>query len=133
MYFCTWFGQMRPKPEDKGRGWEQIPGKWLFRAKRPMGTFYLKNLVPPGGRNTVITRQLKGIYNADTNGCVEVTIPGHIKTFVGLGYPIWGEVTRFLLPDFVLTECRREGLIWPDTPEYDRRILEAISKVGGKV
>lgn len=130
MYFCTWFGQMRPKPRDKGRGWEAFPGNWYYVPKRPMATFYVRNVVPPGHQGD---EQMSGRYKANDNGCVEVRVPEHIKDFMNLGYPIWDGVTQFILPMWEpmgnalpYNLVKREGLIWPDSPEYDRKILEAL-------
>jgi len=102
MLFNTWFGQMRPLPNQ--------PGKFYFRPKMPVGKIQLRKL---GKYNTQ--------YVADKRGNMEVLAHEHIKDFIGLGYPIYNGM--------FIGETTREDLIWPDNPEYNRRVMAGLSQI----
>ena len=113
MLFNTWFGQMRPKPN--------APGEFYYRPKRPIGRIQLRRLFASGYNVE---------YRADSRGNIEVLAPEHIRDFVGLGYPVYNGVfmEAVALPDQTFSECPRyHFLVWPDNPEYNRRVMEALS------
>ena len=114
MLFNTWFGQMRPKAN--------APGQFYYRVKRPIGRIQLKRL-EVNGCNTE--------YRADSRGNMNVAAQEHIRDFVGLGYPIYNgmfiEVIDLPSEPFVSIP-QHSFLLWPDNPEYDRRVLEGLSQ-----
>ena len=120
MYFQVWFGQMRPKPKDDR--WAHIPGNFYFNAKTPKAALMMRDLRPPGDYKRESVR-----YDADANGVITVHAVAHIKTMIALGYPLWDGITKFTLPDGAVQGPRREGLIWPDNPEFDKRVYAEIS------
>ena len=103
MLFNTWFGQMRPKPMSLGQ--------YYYRPKRPIGRIQLRKL-EEGDHNVE--------YIADRLGNIDVEAPEHIQDFVGLGYPIYNGM--FIDP------TTTEDMLWPDNPEYNRRVLEGLNK-----
>ena len=102
MLFNTWFGQMRPKANS--------PGEFYYRPKRPIGRIQLRKLTPEGESIE---------YRADSFGNMNVNAPEHISDFVGLGYPLYNGM--FFGPTTM------EDVLWPNNPEYNRRIMEGLN------
>lgn len=102
MLFNTWFGQMRPKSNS--------PGQFYYRPKRPIGRIQLRKLTPDGYNVE---------YKANSLGNMDIRAPEHIRDFVGLGYPVYNGM--FIEP------TTAEDMLWPDNPEYNRRVLEGLN------
>jgi len=121
MLFNIWFGQMRPKPKDLS--WANVPGDFYYRPKRPMGRLMVQRLEPQGASVE---------YKADSRGNINVRAPIHIKDFVSMGWPIYNGVFMEDIrpPDGPLMGCPNHSfLLWPDNPEYNRRVLEGLKQL----
>ena len=112
MLFNTWFGQMR---------WQQVrigsnDYQWVYRPKRPIGQIQLRSLLPPNSPK----KRENVLYKADERGNMDIRAPEHIKDFIGLGYPIYNGM--FTGP------TTQEDLLWPSSPEYDRRVMAGLNQ-----
>lgn len=151
MLFNTWFGQMRPsstngsnvpyitklqsisnqfKGEARVTADAQGAGGYTYRAKRAMGTLMVRDLTPKAKRGESFKAQSVK-YTVDNRGNMDVVAPEHILGFAGLGYPVYNGlfIEDIVCPRERFISCPRESfLLWPDNPEYDRRIMEGLSK-----
>lgn len=150
MLFNLWFGQMRPagtrnpsvryikKMDSIKQQHLGLPRQVVDAANVGAGYKYLP--IKPRGMITVSPNvkksQLKykpeGVtYKVDKRGNIDVDIPAHIKIFVELGFPIYNGLflENIKCPTERFFYCPRESfLLWADNPEYDRRVLEGLSK-----
>ena len=94
----------------------QTGSQSLFRPKSPKGHISMIKIISPLG---VIDH--KGGYEADEIGNINVEIPKHIDTMIGLGYPIYdGDHKQYPVP--------KDDLIYPNLnmdSSYWRKINEA--------
>ena len=115
MLFNTWFGQMRWQPAQA----VSSEYRWMHRPKRPIGRIQLRSLEPEGGKGKRLNKE----YVADRLGNMEVLAHEHIEDFIALGWPIYNGL---FVEDTSVTD-----MLWPDNPEYNRRVLEGLSKQRG--
>ena len=114
MLFNTWFGQVRPH--------SGVMGGYYYVPKRPIGKIQLRKL-EKNGYNVQ--------YEADWCGNMDIRAPEHVRDMLGLGYPIFDHYTGWVLPSFALPAPMTDGLIYPDNPAFDTKILEALEAVNG--
>ena len=89
----------------------QTDGKPYFRKKRPMGRLMMSKLRD----GTMVD------YRADALGNIDVQVPEHIDTMIGLGYPVYDG-------DEKTTPVPLDDLLWPSSilsSQYWRKIEEA--------
>lgn len=94
----------------------QTGSKPIFRDKSPKKHISMIRIMSPKG-----TIDHRGGYETDKLGNIDVTIPAHIDTMVGLGYPIYGG-------DGKMKPVPKDDLIYPNNnldSEYWRKINEA--------
>ena len=117
MLFNTWFGQVRAH--------SGMPGGYYFNPKRPIRKIQLKSLDPPGEQRRYNTQ-----YEADHIGNMDIREASHIKDMIGLGFPIFDHYTGWNLPEGRINAPMTDGLVYPDNPAYDTKILEGLNTFG---
>ena len=115
MLFNLHNGQVRFSSMDTG-------SKPIFRKKMMVGSLSIKKVIGLQGNI-----EHNGGYQSDKLGNINVTIPTHLDTMIGHGWPIYnGDFRTYPVP--------KESLLYPnnnlDSP-YWRRILESKNMTGG--
>jgi hypothetical protein len=88
---------------------------WVHRPKSPKGKIQLRSLEPDGTKG----RKENAEYIADERGNMDVRAAKHIQDFIGLGWPIYNGI--------FMGDTSVADLLWPNNPEYDRRVLEGLN------